>query len=119
MKETTDRGEEERTQKWLDENEREYKEVELQVDDSYPGSGGSRKADIVAFVSDRDPVVVDVFEVKEYLCPRAIGQILWYARALPEVRDVVVRDKGIIFDEEHDGLSRRMAEENQIKLVQL
>ncbi|MFB6197637.1 MAG: hypothetical protein ABEI52_05125 [Halobacteriaceae archaeon] len=112
-------GEQELTDKWLSEHQSEYIEIKQEVllSDSTPTA--SRRADIVGVVSEDGQRVVDVLEVKEYLGPRAIGQILYYAKYLTDIQGDEVRSKGIIFEKERDDLSRSLAEKHEIKLVEM
>lgn len=104
---------------WLSENRAEYDKVHQEVPVEPSPEGTPRKVDLFCVVSDSEPQVVDLFEVKEYLGPRAIGQVLYYSKSLPEFRNVVVRNRGIVFSKERDKMSRQLAEEHNITLQRI
>lgn len=110
--------EEELAEEWIKENGSEYEEVMREVSLQDSTNSASRRIDIVGVVSDGSPRIVDIYELKEYLGPRAIGQILLYAKFLPEKRDFQIRDKGIIYRKERDDMSRELAEEHDIGLTE-
>lgn len=113
------RTEQDLTDDWISEHQSEYTEIRQKVTMTDSTPTRSREADIVGVVSNDDQRVVDVFEVKEYLGPRAIGQVLYYSEYLTEFQGNEVRDRGIIFEKEKDDLSRPLAEEHDITLIEI
>lgn len=143
MSEKDDISEKELVAAWREKYGSRYVDVLTEVPVPNSTSGQPRKVDVVAVVTELDtptgysqltrekqklnsllkvgkPLNVDVFEVEKYLGPRGIGQILYYARFLPEEYEGLrVRNRGIIYSKGKDTLSKTLAEEHTIRLREM